>query len=148
MQQVDFYLINNQVTQAEFKLASRLANKLLSLKQRVLLVTETESDAADLDQMLWTFNDTSFVAHDRVPAKKNVYSSIHVAVNSDVNEATLKQDYTVLINLSKRVPSYHQRFSRIAEIIAADEPAKAAGRTRYKAYKSNNIEIKTHPIEI
>lgn len=148
MRQVDFYLISNHVAQAELKLASRLANKLMALKQRVLLVTDTEDEATDLDKMLWSFSDTSFVAHDRLPSKTPVHSTIHIAVGSDLDEALLAFDYNVLINLGSEVPDCQARFPRIAEVIAADERSKSEGRLRFKKYKAQNLEIKTHPIEI
>ncbi len=147
MKQVDFYLISNQVPQAKYKLASRLANKLQRSNRRALVVTDDDVSAAELDKVMWTFNDASFVAHDNL-SEKNPPSKVHIGVHNTVSQAVLERDYDVLINLSSDTPVFNHHFSRIAEIIEADDASKAAGRARYKTYKTEGFELKTHNIEL
>lgn len=148
MKQVDFYLIVNQVSDAQFKLASRLSNKLSRLRQRALIVTDEPQAATDLSAVMWSFSDTSFVAHD-VLDRNTVYpGNVHI---SDVERAagvSDYRDYQVLINLSSEVPVFNHHFDRIAEIVEADEGAKAGARHRYRRYAEEGFEIKTHSIEL
>lgn len=147
MKQVDFYLINNQVNDAKYKLASRLANKLQRSDMRALVVTDTDEDASTLDRIMWSFNDASFLAHDNL-SEQNTRSKIHIGAHNTVSQAVLARNYDVLINLATDIPMFNHHFERIAEIVEVDERAKLAGRARYKSYKTEGFEIKMHTIEL
>ncbi len=147
MKQVDFYLINNQIANAKFKLASRLANKLQRSGKYALVVTEDESTAKLLDQTMWTYNDASFLAHDDL-TEKTPSSRIHIGAHNTVSQAVIERNYDVLINLASDIPMFNHHFERIAEIVEADESSKAAGRTRFKSYKNEGFELKMHKIEL
>ena len=150
--QVDFYLLENQIEDAKFKLASRLANKLLRLKNRTLIVTDDNSHTHQLDNYLWSFSGTSFVAHEIITAElSNIESSIsliHIGEAQLISNDMLHKGYNVLINLSSSVPSFSNQFARIAEIVEATDEQKAAGRMRYKDYKNSGFELKTHSLEL
>jgi DNA polymerase-3 subunit chi len=149
MKQVDFYLIENQVNNGRFKLASRLAKKLQTLQQSTLLMVDDEEQLEQLDQTLWTFSDTSFVAHDRKPdAGSGSYSKTHIAIERDLAEVTADNQYDVLITLTDAVPRTAEKFARIAEIIEPDEASRTAGRARFKVYKEQEFELKTHRLEL
>ena len=64
MKQVDFYLISNRVSNAKYKLASRLANKLQRMKQSSLVITDNAEATTELDKVMWSFSDASFLAHE------------------------------------------------------------------------------------
>ena len=147
MKQVDFYLISNQVNNAKFKLASRLANKIQRSEKRALVVTDDESSAKVLDDTMWTYNDASFLAHDDLSEKETV-AKIHIGPHNTVSQAVLERDYDALINLTSDIPVYSHHFERIAEIVEADEASKAAGRARYKIYKTEGFKLKMHTIEL
>lgn len=147
MKQVDFYLISNQLDDAKFKLASRLANKLQSMRQGALLVTDDASQTARLDQLMWSFNDASFLPHETLD-NSNQYCRIMLGEHDAVSPHILEQNFEVLINLSTKVPVFNHHFARIAEIVEADETAKAAARVRYKRYQTEGFELKMHQIEL
>lgn len=148
MKQVDFYLLANPVSQGRFKLAGRLLIKLQSLGKKSLIVTDTETELAQLDRTLWSFNDTSFVAHDRLPATNTTHSNTHLATSTGITSTMLDDNYDVLINLSRSVPLFSHHFDRIAELVGANDESKQAGRQRYKQYKTEGYKIETHPIEL
>ncbi len=147
MKQVDFYLISNRVNQAKFKLASRLANKLQRLDQRALIITDSPQESSELDQLLWSFSDSSFVAHDPISDPAPL-SKVQYGVHNDVTPNVLERNYDVLINIGSTVPLFNHHFARIAEIVDSDDQSKAAARARYKRYKSEGFELKTHDIEL
>ena len=144
---MDFYLINNQINNAKYKLASRLANKLQRSNLTALVVTDDDTATQLLDNVMWTFNDASFLAHDDL-VEKNSPSKVHIGAHNTVSQAVLARDYDVLINLSSDVPMFNHHFERIAEIVEASEAAKASGRARYKSYKTEGFELKMHNIEL
>lgn len=145
--QVDFYLITNQVTDARYKLAARLCNKIQRLGQRVLVVTDDTSATDRLDQLLWTFSDTSFAAHDPLD-DPDPLSSIHIGCCADLKEQNINDNYDVLVNLSRDAPAFSRHFNRVAEIVEAGEPAKTAARLRFRMYRKQGFELETHNIEL
>lgn len=147
MKQVDFYLISNQVQDAKYKLASRLSNKLQRLKQRALIITDNVEQTTSLDQVMWSFSDTSFLAHDQISSDEH-HSLIQIGDATQASQKLLEKDYNVLINISSEVPIFNHHFARIAEIVEADDASKTAARVRYKRYQTEGFEIKTHQIEL
>lgn len=147
MKQVDFYLISNQVNNAKYKLASRLANKLQRADQRALVVTDNEEATKLLDKTMWTYNDASFLAHDDL-SEKHPPSNVHIGAHNTVSQAVLERNYDVLINLASDIPMFNHHFSRIAEIVEVDEASKASGRTRFKSYKTEGFTLKMHNITL
>lgn len=148
MKQVDFYLLGNSVDKAKFKLACRLVKKLQDLKKSTLIVVDSSDEAEQMDQILWTFNDASFVAHDRLPATDQPQSSTHITTVETTTTEILARNHDVLLTLASDVPVFCHQFSRIAEIVEAEEAAKLSARQRFRQYKSEGFERKTHHIEL
>ena len=146
MKKIDFYLISNQVVDARFKLASRLSNKLLRLEQRTLVITENQEQCENLSRIMWSFSDTSFVAHEQLN-ENSVNCNINISSITEV-KIEPETDFDVLINTSNIMPKFNRSFSRIAEIVEFDESAKALARERYKIYQEQGFELDTHTIEL
>ncbi|MFT7525228.1 MAG: DNA polymerase-3 subunit chi [Arenicella sp.] len=148
MKQVDFYLISNQVVDAKYKLASRLSNKLARMQLKALIVTDSLEASKQLNKVMWSYSDTSFVAHDHVPSESPAPSKVHITEAPSVSTDLLNDNYDVLINLASEVHAFNHRFERIAEIVLPNEESKAAARERFKSYKSEGFELKTSPVEL
>ncbi len=150
MKQVDFYLITNSVKQARFKLASRLASKMQKLGKSLLVVTDSDEQTQQLDELMWAYSDTSFVAHESLANVSDMQQTctIHIGEQKAVNAAVIERSYDVLLNLCDEVPVFNHHFNRIAEIIEADENSKTAGRKRYKHYQSEGFELKMHELSL
>ena len=148
MKQVDFYLISNQVADAKYKLASRLSNKLQRFDKKVLVVTANQDSIEVLDRIMWSFSDTSFLAHEQVEADQTSLAKVQITYSKKADPDQLQDGFEVLINLSDEIPVFSHNFDRIAEIVEVDEPSKAAARIRFNAYKQAGFEIKTHSIEL
>ncbi len=145
--QVDFYLIGNQVADAKYKLAARLCNKIQRLNKRALVVTGDAKATNKLDQLLWTFSDASFVAHDSLK-DRDAISSIHIGEISEVSSEVLQANYDVLVNLADDAPPFSHQFNRVAEIVEPVASEKAAARRRFKNYRDEGFELKTHDLEL
>src|SRR5882672_4387346 len=68
MPRVDFYVLEGSEPRPRLVYACRLAEKAFLLEQRVSILTDSAEDAQQLDDLLWTFRDRSFVPHERQPA--------------------------------------------------------------------------------
>ena len=155
MKQIDFYLISNRVNDAKYKLASRLANKLQRMQKSCLIVTNNPTETTELDRVMWSFSDSSFLAHDSISlsepepeSESEPKSLVHIGEHDSVTPQVLERNYLVLINLSSDIPVFNHHFARVAEIVEADDDAKAGARQRYKRYQADGFELKMHNIEL
>jgi DNA polymerase-3 subunit chi len=140
-ERVDFYVLTSAAAQQRWAFACRLTEKAYLRDMSVDIVAESAADAAALDDLLWTFNDNSFIphkialdAHSRDPGMK-----VHVTL--DPGEAPAAD---LLVNLTAGLPAHWERYARIAEVIDADEERRRLGRERFKSYRDLKIELQTH----
>jgi DNA polymerase-3 subunit chi len=103
-----------------------------------------ESQARELDDLLWTFNDDSFVPHAVCRSGESVDPSTPVYIGTDAG-VSIRPD--LVLNLAGGAPDSLQRFARIAEIIDADEERKRLGRDRFKTYRDAKVTLETHQLD-
>ena len=108
--------------------------------ERIYLHTDSESQSSELDQLLWTFNQGSFVPHDIWQAGQDADSAPVLIGHIDPPE----EHHSVLINLATEAPPFFSRYERVLEIVDPQNPAP--GRTRYKYYKDRGYPLETHKI--
>jgi DNA polymerase-3 subunit chi len=154
-ERVDFYVLKSATERQRFTFACRLTEKAYLLALNVVLLSDGAEEAETLDEMLWTFNERSFVPHDLRraeptaqdgPSRPRTAAAVRAPVQLTPDlEAVEAAD--LLVNLSARLPARLERFTRIAEIIDADAPRRAKGRERYKAYRELNLPVETHQLD-
>ncbi len=138
MTQVDFYLLKPSAG-SRHDFTCRLTDKAFGQGRRIYIYTDTQAEAAQLDRLLWTFRENSFIPHG--VARLTDASLTPVLLG---NEPPGAEQEDVLINLAAQVPAFFSRFSRVAEIISDEQDIKQAGRIRYKFYKDRGYPLKTH----
>lgn len=147
MTKVSFYVLGDGADAgARLILACRLAEKAMrqdtSGKAHTYLQCDSEADVGRIDDLLWTFRQGSFVAHERLAELRDINDAAPVVIGSGEPPAELDG---VLINLADEVPAWFSRFERVLEII---EPAtRDAGRKRYQFYKDRGYPLETHKLE-
>lgn len=137
MAQADFYLLAEAGDAARERFACRLAAKVYGLNHRVHLRVPDAAALERLDALLWTFSDDSFVPHDIV-----LDGAATAPVTLADAHRALPDGTEVCINLCD--DALDTPCARIAEIVAADEPARAAGRRRYAEYRDRGLELEMH----
>jgi DNA polymerase-3 subunit chi len=99
--------------------------------------------------MLWTFNERSFVPHALCLDGASCEASTPVHLTADLGhidaERVGKTD--LLVNLSDRLPVGVERFSRVAEIIDANDERRRLGRERFKVYRDLKVTLETHQLD-
>jgi DNA polymerase III subunit chi len=138
---VDFYVSEAAGADARLRLACRVAEKAYLAKQNVVVLVEDPESLRRFDELLWTFGDGTFVPHDAVSAEGGCESP--VALTTGPMPAEHKD---VLINLGNTVPEVFEKFARVAEFLDGRPEVRAAGRERFKAYRSKSIEPQTHNV--
>jgi DNA polymerase III subunit chi len=142
MARVDFYLLATAGESSRRLFACRLAEKAYRLKLSVHIQTADRRDAQQLDDLLWTFRDGSFVPHEIVgtPSDADVAP---VTIGIDASEV---RPGDLLINLTDDVPERLNSFPRIAEIVTSDEDCRRKSRTRFADYRSQGLDLQTHEL--
>ena len=141
--QVDFYLIaDNSKLNAELA-TCRIAEKAYLSDTPVVISTRNDAHSAELDALLWSFRDTSFIPH-------KISSDPHAApvvLGSDPDKlgSSPAAPYLV-INLREKPIENLTNISRVIEIVACNETAKAAARQHYRHYQHAGCQLNTHNI--
>ena len=143
-ERVDFYVLKSAAPRQRWAFACRLTEKAYLRDLRIVILTESLADARELDELLWTFNERSFIPHKICLDEQSVDPStpVHLALQSSPVPAA-----DLLVNLAQSMPQQLERYPRIAEIIDADEGRRRLGRERFKAYRDLKLPMETHQID-
>ncbi|HEY1314323.1 MAG TPA: DNA polymerase III subunit chi [Steroidobacteraceae bacterium] len=133
-ERVDFYVLKSNNAKQRWVFACRLIEKAYLRDLRVVIVNDTPADAKALDDLLWTFNERSFVPH-------------HIADTHITVEPAVPAGPELLVNLTAGLPAQWERYGRVAEIIDADEERRRLGRERFKAYRDFKVSVETHQLD-
>jgi len=128
-ERVDFYVLKSAAAPQRWAFACRLTEKAYLRDLRVVILNDSAADARALDDLLWTFNDRSFIPHQLCmneqapdPATKVYLTALPAAAPAA----------DLLVNLTDRLPERWERFARIAEIVKrhfeSNVEATAVGR--------------------
>jgi DNA polymerase III subunit chi len=152
-ERVDFYVLKSAAAKQRWAFACRLIEKAYLLNLKVLVLNDTLPDAQALDELLWTFNERSFVPHKLCvdaqtfdPATP-VHLAVHGTAWGDPARGEPPPAADLLLNLANALPPDLQRYARIAEVIDADEERRRTGRERFKAYRDLKLTLETHQLD-
>jgi DNA polymerase III subunit chi len=140
---VDFYLLGAADPRARLTTACRIAEKACDQGLRVAVRTASPSETAELDDLMWTFSDRSFVPHAVWPAEPAVADETPVLLASGALPASHRD---VLINLAADAPVEPSAFGRICEIVGADPDAKQRARLRWRGYREAGLNPASHDV--
>lgn len=135
--EIIFYLLPENNMDACLRSICQLVAKYYHPEKKIYLRTSTPTMSQQLDDLLWTFHDISFLPHQILA--NNLQTTSAPILLSDKLPSNAEGD--VLFNLSDEIPSFYARFKQVIEIIVNDEKLKAAGRIRYKYYKEHGCNI-------
>lgn len=141
--QVDFYVMGAADPRARLTTACRLAEKAYEQGLRVAVRTASPSETAEIDELMWTFSDRSFVPHAVWPAEPSVAEVTPVLVASG---ALPDSHRGALINLAAELPAEPARYTRICEVVGGDEDSKKRARLRWRAYRDAGLTPEMHEL--
>lgn len=147
-ERVDFYILESTEEDARYTVACRIAEKGFQQGLRVYLRTESEQQARQLDEWLWSFSGPSFLPHrlvggdsgdsgDQTPAAQGLEVLVGaVAAPLDYRD--------LMVSLVEEVPRDVDQFDRIADLILNRETDKRRGRARFRSYRERGLEPVIH----
>lgn len=142
MPKIDFYILSESTANARLQFACRLIEKAYKQKHFIYIHTENRAMAHQLDEMLWTYRDDSFLPHNLYGDGPEPAPPIQIGF-----DVTPEKQRDILINLNPTIPDFYPQFSRVLELIVNEASAQESGRERYRLYRAKNFEINTHKLQ-
>ena len=142
--QVDFYVLAGSDPAERLRFACRLVEKAWLKRHRVRVQFDAGAELEAFDRMLWTFSDRSFVPHRRAGAPDDTPEPGLPPVVIADSPAPDPSDGDVLVNLAGALPAAPDGWTRIAEVVDADDGRRDRGRERFRAYRERGIAPATH----
>lgn len=141
MPQVDFYILQSSNPQDRQLFTCRLTQTVYTQGHKVYIFADSGQSVAQLDDMLWTFNQGSFLPHGTYPGENSNDVPIFIGHGNDLHPS-----YDVLINLTDNIPAFYTEYNRIAEIIDSDESHRQLARNRFRSYRDQGCTVQSHNI--
>jgi DNA polymerase-3 subunit chi len=139
MTRIDFYVLAGDGDR--LGLTCRIAERAHGDGRRVLIHCPETALARQLDRLLWTYREESFLPHGLVGETNAALTP--VLISTDGEPAAEDQ---VLINLSPEVPEFFARFERLCEPLDQNPAVLQAGRARWKYYQDCGYDLSHHDI--
>ncbi|HUP92807.1 MAG TPA: DNA polymerase III subunit chi [Solimonas sp.] len=144
MTRVDFYIVPEGSADSGPVTAARLCDKVALQGLRIYVHAPGAQQQEELDSLLWTQRQGSFVAHEPWTGKATGEPLPYVYIGAAADAEPPASHHGVLMNLSDEVPLFFSRFERVCEFVAGDAAQRARSRERYKFYRDRGYELKTH----
>ncbi|WP_286233706.1 DNA polymerase III subunit chi [Thalassotalea sediminis] len=104
-------------------------------KQRVFIFTESQEQAHQIDELLWSFDPDSFVPHNLIGEGPKQGAAVEISWQAPTNRRP------ILINLASTVPNFAQQYSNIIDFVPNDEALKELARARFKHYRQLGFQV-------
>ena len=145
MTRVDFYILPEAAKRTSDQVLCSLTGKAWKQGKSVYIHTESSERSSRLDNLLWTFKDTSFLPHGLVDQTDQEKTPILIGHEDPPDDL-----HDIMINMTSSVPLFFGRFDRLIEIVdqasqANDSRDKA--RDRYKFYQERGYTLNTHKLD-
>ena len=137
---IDFYKLNTKNDASVIRFCCQLTEKVFKMGHAVCIRTKDEKETRLLDDMMWTYSDSSFLPHERLDERADADAPVLIS-----HRETPSTGY-LLINLGHERPENIHNYERIAEIVNDGPDALHHGRIRYSDYKKGAFNLHYHEI--
>lgn len=141
MTRVDFYILPSEGEHNRRLVACKLAEKAYKRGHRVYIHTGSPQASEQVDGLLWTFRQGSFVPHALLHQTEAEHTPVLIG-----HDAAPENIHEVLVNLAGDVPSFFSRFERVAEVVDAADSSRHQGRERFRFYRDRGYGLQTHEL--
>lgn len=146
MPRVDFYVLANSTPEGKLRYTCRLARKIYTLGKSAYIQAASEDQAQRLDDLMWTFDQSSFLPHRRHGVSYSDEPQAPITIGYEPPPEGRSAD--VFISLLESVPAYADRFDRVAELVDNDPREKQSARERFRQYRERGFELETHQVSV
>lgn len=140
--EISFYVLPTASVQERNLFACKLIEKAYRSGTYPFVLTDSELQNRELDDLLWSFRAGSFIPH-------QIYNGDFPEFNKTILISSTQppeHKASTILNLSSHCPTDLIGCERILEILDNSEECKALGRSRYRQYQQAGVEPVTHKI--
>lgn len=141
-----FYLLDkshHDPLQIILEKTAQLCAHFCQQRLKVYIVTNTKTQAENVDEFLWQRSPDDFVPHGLIGEGPKGGAQVEIGW-SGMAHSRYRQ---ILINLSDQTPTFAPTFAQVVDFVPHDESGKQQARERYKIYRMAGCQIRTLPIE-
>lgn len=143
MTRVDFaFDANDRVQQAARSILRHVARGA-----RLFVYCDDPDRLTQIDQALWSVNDTSFVPHERLLDEQTEDLPVYLVDQAAwplIARRVTQADW--LVNLDDDCPPEPTLFSRVLEIVSRDELDRQQARQRWRQYQAMGLDLHAHQL--
>ena len=140
---IDFYVLEADATDGRLRLACKIIDRAYRSGHTAYLWARDDHETNLLDDLLWTFSQNSFVPHSRNNHNSDLTTPVHIGHHPPQSGSA-----EVVVSVADRPVEDYSNFLRIAEVVGFDESEKQSGRSRFKFYRDQGLELETHRITL
>jgi len=135
----DFYLIDKpRFREQPLLLVCELAKKCHAVGKPTLVLCASQAQAEELDDLLWSFEEDSFIEH-QIAGLDEDEADVPVLIVPPGVDTPMRP---LVINL--RAETVAEGFERVLEVVPADAESRTPLRERWTLYKARGLELKKH----
>lgn len=134
MNNISFYVSKAASLETRYFLVCKIAQKAAAKEQPLYIQCTDQAQAELLDDLLWTFDDTSFIPHALLETELDETPLVLLGTQAAPDTHT-----TVLINLANAIPKNIERYGRIIEIVCNEPDVKQLTRQHFRDYQSAGL---------
>ena len=119
----------------------KIIKKFYEAGKRILVSSKNSILIDDLNKLLWTFEQLSFIPH----STSKDYDSLTPVLLTETgykNDSIIKKDYNIFINLDDEVKTDYHNYEIVIELVDGNEYQKNLSREKYLYYKNNKLNVK------
>jgi DNA polymerase-3 subunit chi len=140
---IDFYILTENSRANRHQLVCRLVEKAYGNGHRICIYTESQGEASQIDELLWTYREQSFLPHALYNKADHALTPILIA-----NGLQQTDEHDVLINLAPTAPAFFSQFERLLEPVDNNPEQRDSSRQRYRYYRDCGYPLNSHEIAI
>lgn len=140
---IDFYVLEADATDGRLRLACKIIDRAYRSGHTAYLWARDDHETNLLDDLLWTFSQNSFVPHSRNNHNSDLTTPVHIGHHPPQSGSA-----EVVVSVADRPVEDYSNFLRIAEVVGFGEAEKQSGRSRFKFYRNQGLELETHRITL
>jgi DNA polymerase-3 subunit chi len=135
---VEFYVFEKANEQQVDVALCHLIEKWYHAQWSVAILCPSIQKAQKLDQLLWSFNDQSFIPHEVVST-----ADTKAPILLCLDLSTIPQSFDVILNLSETAITTIKPTQMLVEIVFSEHTMQQLARERYKQYRDQGYQLKT-----
>jgi len=118
----------------------KIVKKYYKENYRIMILSSDLDLINDVDKLLWTFEQISFIPH-CVQSNYDPDASVLLCEEKISSKIIDYSTYKIIINLNNEEIFKTTNFEKIIEFVLPDDDHKSFSRKKYLAYKENNIGV-------